>query len=144
MLEVFRGSILLCGLSCIVWTDWNERRIPNRLLVCMLIPGAVTLLMEGTGLFWYAVLSLIIAGAVFFMIYMSFPGSMGAGDVKLAAVTGLYLGVRKTVCVFAMAFCLAAFVCAILICLKQMDVKQRVPFSPFLLAGIVVLMGAGV
>lgn len=144
MLEVFRGSILLCVLSCIAWTDWNERRIPNRLLVCMLIPGAVTLLMEGVGVFWHAVLSLIIAGAVFFMIYMSFQGSMGAGDVKLAAVAGLYLGVHKAAWAFALAFGLAAFVCVLLVCLKRMDVKQQVPFAPFLLAGIVVLMGAGV
>lgn len=144
MLEIFRSSILLFGLSYTAWTDWKERRIPNRLLICMLVPAGMSLLMEGTDVFLRAVSGLMIVGMVFYVFYASFQGSMGAGDVKLAAVVGFYLGIGKAACMFALAFCLAAAVCAILLFLRRMDIRQRIPFAPFLLVSAVILMSMGV
>jgi prepilin peptidase CpaA len=90
-------------LAVAVWTDLRARRVPNGLVVCGLLVALVVpyLLTESTvrvspGLSavgaWAA--GLILGGLLLWPLYLR--GAMGAGDVKLMAMAGAFLGPMLT------------------------------------------------
>ena len=126
-------------------TDLEERIIPNRLMAA----GAVLALVLWTVADPSRLPENLIAGAAaggFLLIAaLAYPAGMGMGDVKLAAVMGLFLGrsVGPALFVGFAAGALAGM--AIMAARGAAARKQGVPFAPFLaLGGIVgLLFGSG-
>lgn len=84
-------TLLLALLAAAVITDIRHRRIPNRLVVIGLIVGlAGHGLMDGWGGLAVASLGALAGLACLLPFYVS--GGMGAGDVKLMAMCGAFLG----------------------------------------------------
>jgi len=87
--------------------------------------------------------------AVFFVLHLISPRSMGFGDVKLSFTLGLALGWlgwgEVLLGVFA-SFLYAAVVGIVLLVVFRRDRKQAVPFGPFLAAGTLtaVLLGSAI
>ncbi|WP_018609017.1 A24 family peptidase [Uliginosibacterium gangwonense] len=84
-----------------VWSDILTRKIPNWLVVCGLISGCACniFITSGRGLFMedsggigfgHAVLGVLVGGAIPLILYAM--RVMGAGDVKLLAAVGAFLG----------------------------------------------------
>jgi leader peptidase (prepilin peptidase)/N-methyltransferase len=87
-----------------------------------------------------------IAFAVLFAIHFISPKGMGFGDVRLAAVLGLYLGYLELPLVgvgLFLAFLVASVVGIGLMVAKKRGRKDRVPFGPFLAvgAGLAIVFG---
>jgi len=82
---------LLLVLACV--TDVRARRIPNRLVAMIAVVGLVFSGVVGGG--WVAVGKSLLGVALGFAIWIVFyaVGVLGAGDVKLAAAAGAWLGV---------------------------------------------------
>jgi leader peptidase (prepilin peptidase)/N-methyltransferase len=84
------------------------------------------------------------AGGFFLLAALLYPGGMGMGDVKLAAMLGLYLGrgVAPAVLVALIGGVLAG---ALVIARKGAAEgrKTAVPFGPFLALGGVVALFVG-
>lgn len=88
------AALLLIWALAIAGYDWFRRRVPNLLLLALLLPTAAMLVWRGEGPLgasWpYSLLGLVIGFLV------TVPGyavsRLGAGDVKLAAVLGLVQG----------------------------------------------------
>jgi len=77
--------------------DISLHLLPNALVLCLLTGGIVGLLGAGiAGGQWVELVRALAAAAILFVIYLILalisPGSLGMGDVKLAAPIGLYLG----------------------------------------------------
>lgn len=78
---------------------------------------------------------------VFFILRFINPAGMGFGDVKLAGVLGLYLGVLGWAHALAgifIAFVLAALYGVAVIALRKATLKTTVPFGPFLILGTTI------
>ncbi|MBT9176421.1 MAG: hypothetical protein DDT20_00740 [Firmicutes bacterium] len=60
---------------------------------------------------------------------------MGFGDVKLAALLGLYLGPAPVMLTLLLAFVVGAAVGVLLMVLKIKGRKDMLPFGPFLALG---------
>lgn len=77
--------------------DFTLHLLPNS-LVLLLLGGALVLLLASAALTpgWAEMLRALAGGAILFVGYLILglisPGSLGMGDVKLAAPLGLYLG----------------------------------------------------
>lgn len=97
------AAVLAGLLVAAVWHDVRTRRIPNRLVLGGALAGLTfqTLLAPGAGLFTspFGALGLLdgLAGlglGLALLLPMYMLGAMGAGDVKLMAMSGAFLGPR--------------------------------------------------
>lgn len=85
--------IFLLLLGRIAAEDLKHRRIPNFLVICLLLWGIYSNGMTGE---WNSsVKGALLAGGSMLIFYIVFRRGIGAGDVKLLTVVGFYVGCRK-------------------------------------------------
>jgi len=129
-------GLTFCSMLVIVTvTDLERRVIPN----VVLYAGAVVVLTivattDASGLATRTIAAAS-AGGFMFLVALVYPPGMGMGDVKLAAVMGLYLG-RAVAPALLIGFAAGALVGAAMMARHGAEVrKQAVPFGPFLALG---------
>ena len=128
-------------LIAIAAIDLEHRIIPNRILV----PAGVFAIVAAAIVRPGDLPELLIAGAAAFaallLAALAYPAGMGMGDVKLAGVMGLYLGL-SVIPALLVAFAAGSVVgIGILVRHGAGARKRGVPFGPFLaLGGIVGLL----
>ena len=124
--------------------DLEHRIIPNRITAL----GAVLALGLGIALDPSGEPERLIAGAAaggfLLLAALAYPGGMGMGDVKLAAVMGLLLG-RAVAPAILVALLSGVLVGAVVIARKGASEgrKTAIPFGPFLAFGALVGVFAG-
>lgn len=130
-------------LAILSAVDLDERRIPNKVLGPMSILAAVLLvgaaLLEGR----LEVVPRMLLGGLGYagpmlLLGLIAPGSMGMGDIKLAAYIGAHLGWFGAIYVILGAFgafILGAVVGLLLIVLRKKGRKDTVPFGPSMALG---------
>ena len=80
----------------------------------------------------------VVLGIMMLIIYCVSCGGMGEGDVKLAAVLGLWLGVEQGILCLLLAFVSGALCGCILVVLKYKNSKQALPFGPYLAMSAII------
>jgi len=131
--ELALGLVFCAALVTVTLSDLDRRVIPNSVLLAAAAPSALPgRLLAAAG-----------AGGFLLAAALVYPGGMGMGDVKLAAVMGLYLG--SAVVPAMMAALLAGAVVGIAIMARHGagERKRTIPFGPFLALGGVVGLLAG-
>jgi leader peptidase (prepilin peptidase)/N-methyltransferase len=142
--RIVLGLLLVTVLVPITLIDLDHRIIPNRITG----PAAVAALVAVAALdrdFLVEALVAAIAGGGFFLIAaLLYPRGMGMGDVKLAAVLGLYLG-RAVAPAILIALVSGVFVGAAIMVRKGAveGRKTAVPFGPFLALGGMIAFFVG-
>jgi leader peptidase (prepilin peptidase)/N-methyltransferase len=138
------GLVLLAVLVPVALIDLDHRIIPNRITG----PAAVLAIALGAALKPSHLPEQLIAGAAaggFLLVFvLAYPRGMGMGDVKLAAVLGLFLG--RTVAVALLAGVLAGTVVGVAVMARvgmEKGRKTAVPFGPFLAFGGVLALFVG-
>lgn len=77
---------------------------------------------------------------IMLFIYVASRGGMGFGDVKLAALIGLYLGPAPVILTLLLSFVVGAVAGISLMMLKIKGKKDMIPFGPFLALGAFISM----
>ena len=90
--EIAIGLVLVATLVAVTLTDLDHRIIPNRILAVAAIIGAALVIATDPSSIPERAISAAAAGGVLFIAALAYPKGMGLGDVKLAAVMGLFLG----------------------------------------------------
>lgn len=82
-------------LAMAIFWDLRERRVPNWLITAMLVAGLTMQYATGD---WLAVLNAIAGLTLGLLAFIPLyaAGGMGAGDVKLMAGSGVFLGAPST------------------------------------------------
>ena len=108
--------------------DLRERRLPNWLT----LPGAAVILVAGaiTGKGIAALAGAAALSALYLLIHLLSPRSMGGGDVKLALGLGAMTGMcgADVWVLAAIGAPLLTAVCAVIVLLRQQD--RTVPHGP--------------
>jgi leader peptidase (prepilin peptidase)/N-methyltransferase len=129
--------------------DLRHRLLPNRVVLPALAAGTALLLLaavaDGA---WDALLRAVLGAAALFAVYLVLalvsPGGLGMGDVKLAALLGLYLGWLgwAAVVLGALAgFVVQAVVALGLLATRRIGLRGELPFGPAMLAGAALVIG---
>lgn len=131
--------------------DLDVRRLPDRIVLPTYVAGAVLLgaadLLRGDAVAAGTAATASGAAALLYtVLWFAKPGGMGLGDVKLAAVLGLFLGhlgVAQAVVGISAAFLLGGVFGLVLILVRRADRASGIPFGPWMLAGAWVGILAG-
>jgi leader peptidase (prepilin peptidase)/N-methyltransferase len=131
--------------------DLQHRLLPNRVLVPAFGAGAI--LLTGAAALtgdWPALLRAGLGAAVLFAVFLGLalisPRSLGMGDVKLAALVGLFLGWLGWTAVVvgaAAGFVVQAVVGLVLLAGRRIGLRSELPFGPAMLLGAAIAIGAG-
>lgn len=141
--EAALGLAFVTTLLAITLTDLERRIIPNKILLAGAIVGVAIAAVADTGSLPERAIAAAAAGGLLFAVALAYPRGMGLGDVKLAAVMGLYLG-RSVGPALLIGFAAGALYGLALIALRGAAArKQAVPFGPFLALGGVAALLAG-
>lgn len=143
------AAALASVLLSIAWIDWQWLRIPNALVLIGLALGSLEhFLVRQQGL--AAALIGLITGTLMlalpslFMKCILQRENMGAGDLKLAAVLGLYFGGLEVLIIIWCASALGAAYGLIGIGRGKLVRSSKIPFGSFLCAlALVVLLARG-
>lgn len=138
------GIALVLLLVPLALIDLEHRVLPN----VITLPGCALAVLLGTALDPSGEPARLIAGAAaggaFALIVLLYPGGMGMGDAKLAAMIGLFLGASVIPAV------LIALLAGVLVGAGVMRAKgvkagrkTAVPFGPFLALGASIALFAG-
>lgn len=142
--------LLLTGVGILLAiVDLRHRLLPNRVLLPA-FAGAALLLAAAAAAegHWPALLraglGAVILFAVFLVLALIAPGGLGMGDVKLAALLGLYLGWLGWPAVAlgaAAGFVVQAAVALVLLGTRRIGLRGELPFGPAMILGALLSLG---
>ncbi|WP_337633330.1 prepilin peptidase [Eubacterium ramulus] len=88
-------------------------------------------------------LGTVVIAVPMLVISLLIPGAFGGGDIKLMAVSGLFLGAAPTVCAMFIGLVTGGGYGAYMLISKKLDRKDHFAFGPFLAFGLAVAVFAG-
>ena len=137
------GIAFVTMLAIITLTDLERRVIPNPVLIAGTVVAVATVVPTDPDGLVERVISAAAAGGLLLIAAIAYAGGMGMGDVKLAAVMGIYLG-RAVAAALLVAFVAGALVGIVLLIRHGSEARKRaIPFGPFLALGGFVGLLAG-
>ena len=86
------GLVFVAMLAAITLTDLERQIIPNKILIAGAVAGLAIAGATDPSSLPERGIAAAAAGGLLLLIALAYPRGMGMGDVKLAAVMGLYLG----------------------------------------------------
>ena len=101
-ISVYWNYILICGMAVLSIFDIYTKKVPNKILLILLIIWAVFIGIQMIVNMDYlirivlsSVIAAAVAGVVFFLTYFLSKKKLGMGDVKLSLIMGLYIGEER-------------------------------------------------
>jgi leader peptidase (prepilin peptidase)/N-methyltransferase len=141
--EVALGLVFVTTLVAVTLTDLEQRIIPNKILIVAGLLGLTIAAVADPGSLLERAAAAAAAGGLLFAAALAYPRGMGLGDVKLAAVMGLFLG-RNVAPAILVALLVGSLVGLMIIAREGAAARKRaIPFGPFLALGGVVALLAG-
>jgi leader peptidase (prepilin peptidase) / N-methyltransferase len=141
--ELVLGLVFVTLLVAVTLTDLEHRVVPNAVLIVGALIGVALVASTQADSLPERAIAAAAAGGFLLLSALAYPRGMGMGDVKLAAVMGLYLG-RSVAPALLIGF-LAGAVVGIALMMRHGAAarKRALPFAPFLALGGVVALWAG-
>jgi len=147
-ITTFSSIILLEGLLVFAWIDGHYGFIPDKIIIILAFIGAFYNVLFDPGIFLSGVVGALISGSLMFL--WAYIGekifrkpAIGGGDIKLIAVTGLFLGAKLTLLGLFLGFAVGGIFGLIKIYQKKLQLKATVAFAPFLLIGVSLALLVG-
>ena len=142
--DAWLGIALVLTLVPVTFIDLDHRIIPNRIVGPSAVVALVILALTDVYALPDHLIAAVAAGGFFLLAALAYPRGMGMGDVKLAALLGLYLGSSVAPALLA-AMLSGTIVGGAIIARKGVAEgrKTAVPFGPFLALGALVGLFAG-
>jgi leader peptidase (prepilin peptidase)/N-methyltransferase len=130
--------------------DLQHHLLPDRVVLPGVVLGTALLAVAAAAEpAWSALLRAVLGAAALFLVFLVLalvsPGGLGMGDVKLAALLGLYLGWVGWSAVLLgglLAFAVQALVALVLLAARRVGRRGDLPFGPAMLLGAALAMAA--
>jgi leader peptidase (prepilin peptidase)/N-methyltransferase len=143
VIAISLGLALVSVLVAVTVTDLERRVIPNSILAAGAVAGVAIIVSADPSSLPERAVAALGAGGFLWLGTLRGGDGMGMGDVKLAALMGLYLG-AAVLASLAVAFAAGAVAGLVLMLRHGAAARKRaIPFGPFLAAGGVLGLWAG-
>ena len=122
--------IFTIALIIHIYTDCKEQLLYDEVSTLLMVTGVIYDYYFSN--MWDAVQGAMASVAIMLIIYWASKGGMGFGDVKLAFVLGVWLGLEQSLLCLLLAFILGGFVGVFLLLTGIKSRKDAIPFGPYL------------
>lgn len=135
---------ILTVLIILAVYDLRWMILPDPVIYPGIVLAAVYLVFEAVSLHSWTILrgplaaALIAAGVFYAIVALSGGRAMGVGDIKLAFMMGLILGLKATALAMLIGFNSAAIVGIGLMVSHKRGRRDPIPLGPFLVAGTII------
>lgn len=126
--------VFVASLVVLTFVDFDHQIILDEVLLLMLGCGAAYVFFTN-GDYWDALYGMGFAGGLMLLIFVLSRGGMGAGDVKLCFVLGLWLGLKASIVCLMLSFIFGGVIGVFLLATGIKGRKDPIPFGPFLCLG---------
>jgi leader peptidase (prepilin peptidase)/N-methyltransferase len=144
--ELWPGLAFMAMLVAVTAVDLEHRIVPNKVLAPAAVLALILWALADTDRLPENLLAAAAAGGAFLLVNLVYPRGMGMGDVKLAAVMGLYLGasVGAALAIAVVAGAIGGLAAARLAGVDSSGARKfEIPFAPFMALGGVIAQFAG-
>lgn len=139
---VWKRMFLMAGLLIAAYYDKIYLRIPNFLIIALLI-GRVVLIFAELAFQRETMVSTIISevlaaaamGSLCLICSVLMKGAIGMGDVKLLMVMGIFEGLTGIFSAVSVSLIFTFFAAVFCLVTRKKGRKDALPFAPFLMAG---------
>lgn len=141
-LELFKGCIFISLLLVIAFIDFDTHEVYRSTTIFGMIVGIVFLVLNYTleGLLpWNNIVGALIGYGIIWLIVILTKG-MGEGDIDIAMICGLFLGIKGIILNLFLAFIIGGIVATILLILIKMGRKSEMAFGPYLAVGGIITL----
>ena len=122
--------IFTIALIIHIYTDCKEQLLYDEVSTLLMVTGVIYAHYFGD--VWDAVQGAIVSVVIMLLIYWVSRGGMGFGDVKLAFVLGVWLGLEQSLLCLLLAFIFGGVVGVSLLLTGIKSRKDAIPFGPYL------------
>ena len=124
--------LLVFAISLIIhiYTDCKEQLLYDEVSTVLMLTGVIYAYYFGN--LWDAVQGAMASVVIMLFVYWASKGGMGFGDVKLAFVLGVWLGLEQSILCLLLAFILGGVVGVALLLSRIKSRKDAIPFGPYL------------
>lgn len=144
-LDTIKFMVLVSFLIVIGVIDLKTKFVYNSTMILMGIVAVIFLITDYAKLKSFpmdnilgGILGLVIIGLIVFI-----TRGMGEGDIEIAAISGLFLGLKGEVFMLFFAVILGGIVGAIILIVKRKSGKTEMPFGPFLATAAIIAIFYG-
>lgn len=141
----FFYMIFISLLLIVAIIDYKKGIIPNVLILFGLIFGMVYNISIVITTYSFdrlkeGIIGFLVGTAIIFIIILVSRGGMGAGDLKLMGVIGLFLGYKGVILTIFLGVLLGGIFAIIILIAKLKERKSTIPFGPFLCMGAFIAL----
>jgi len=127
-------------LIALTFIDIDTFRLPDVLVILVAVIAFLNTIITNQPVFWRSLAGALSVGGIFFLIAYFYAEGMGFGDVKFVAALGLYLGLPDAFLFVFIASVLGVVIGGLRILLQKKELKDPIPFGPFLASGALIML----
>ena len=139
-LELFKFCMFASLLIVIAFIDFETKFIYNSTIIFGVISGIVfnaLIWIKNKYIPWNYIVGAFIGFGIIYLIVI-LTDAMGEGDIDIALICGLFLGIKGVIVTLFIAIILGGIVGAIILILKLKDRKAEIAFGPYLAIGGII------
>ena len=138
--ELVRALIFTAFLIVIAFIDYEYQLILDKVLIWFTGTGLAINMFTGSLAPGDMLAAATVGSGLLLGIAVLTKGGMGGGDIKFAAVLGLWLGLELTIITLFIAFLLGGIGGGVLLACKLKGRKDFIPFGPFIAVAAFISM----
>lgn len=141
--ELFKFAVFASLMIVIGFIDFDTKYVFNSTVILGVVSGIIFLIAEWIitkNIPWTNLAGAAIGFGVIWTI-VALTGGMGEGDIDIALICGLFLGIRGIIVTLFLAFVLGGVVALFMMILKLKDRKEEMAFGPYLaISGMIAML----
>lgn len=142
---LIQNLLLWDGVTCLAITDFKVKKIPNAVTLLLLVIrcffiawGILVHQDEPKRVILSSLIGLLFGGGFILVCMVISKGGIGAGDLKIFAVIGLYFGLFGLIQIMVYSLVLSAVWAIGMLLTRKAKMKSTLPMAPFILTGLTV------